>query len=87
MISGYGKPPGPGPGNLTHLIVKRLRVEGFLVLDHLHRRAAFEEETLPLVEDGTLRCEVTEFDGLESAPRALLSLLDGGKLGKALVRP
>ena len=87
MISGYGKPRAPGPGNLTHLIVKRLRVEGFLVLDHLHRRAAFEEETLPLVEDGTLRCEVTEFDGLESAPRALLSLLDGAKLGKALVRP
>jgi NADPH-dependent curcumin reductase CurA len=87
MISGYGKPPQPGPGNLTQLIVKRLRLEGFLVLDHLHRRAAFEEEVRPLVESGTLRSEVTVFDGLESAPRALLSLLDGGKLGKALVRP
>jgi NADPH-dependent curcumin reductase CurA len=87
MISGYGKPPRPGPGNLTQLIVKRLRLEGFLVLDHLHRKAAFEEEVRPLVESGTLRSEVTVFDGLESAPRALLSLLDGGKLGKALVRP
>jgi NADPH-dependent curcumin reductase CurA len=87
MISGYGKPPQPGPGNLAQLIVKRLRLEGFLVLDHLHRRAAFEEEVRPLVESGTLRSEVTVFDGLESAPRALLSLLDGGKLGKALVRP
>jgi len=27
------------------------------------------------------------FDGLEGAPQALLSLLDGAKLGKALVRP
>jgi NADPH-dependent curcumin reductase CurA len=27
------------------------------------------------------------FDELESAPLALLSLLDGAKLGKALVRP
>jgi NADPH-dependent curcumin reductase CurA len=27
------------------------------------------------------------FDDLESAPQALLSLLDGAKLGKALVRP
>jgi NADPH-dependent curcumin reductase CurA len=87
MISGYGRPPGPGPGNLTQLIIKRLRLEGFLVLDHLHRRAAFEEEVLPLVEDGTLRSEVTMFDDLESAPQALLSLLDGAKLGKALVRP
>jgi NADPH-dependent curcumin reductase CurA len=87
MISGYGKPPGPGPGNLTQLIIKRLRLEGFLVLDHLHRRAAFEEEVLPLVEDGTLRCEVTMFHNLETAPQALLSLLDGAKLGKALVRP
>ena len=87
MISGYGKPPQPGPSNLTQLIVKRLRLQGFLVLDHLNRRAAFEQEVLPLVQDGTLHSEVTMFDGLESAPRALLSLLDGGKLGKALVRP
>jgi NADPH-dependent curcumin reductase CurA len=48
MISGYGKPPRPGPGNLTQLIIKRVRLQGFLVLDHLHRRAAFEEEVLPL---------------------------------------
>jgi NADPH-dependent curcumin reductase CurA len=87
MISGYGKPPVPGPGNLTQLIIKRLRLEGFLVLDHLDRRADFEEEVLPLVEDGTLRSEVTMFDGLESTPQALISLLDGAKLGKALVRP
>jgi NADPH-dependent curcumin reductase CurA len=87
MISGYGKPPQPAPGNLTQLIVKRLRLEGFLVLDHLYRRAAFEEEVRPLVESGTMRSEVTVFDGLESAPHALLSLLDGAKVGKALVRP
>ncbi len=87
MISGYGKLPGPGPGNLPQLIIKRLRLEGFLVLDHLHRRAAFEEAVLPLVEDGTLHSDVTMFDDLERAPEALLSLLDGAKLGKALVRP
>jgi NADPH-dependent curcumin reductase CurA len=87
MISGYVKPPAPPPGNLAQLIIKRLRLEGFLVLDHLHRRAAFEEQVLPLVEDGMLHSEVTIFDGLESAPQALLSLLDGAKLGKALVRP
>jgi NADPH-dependent curcumin reductase CurA len=87
MISGYGKPPAPGPGNLAQLIVRRLRFEGFLVLDHLHRRAAFEDEVLPLVDDGTLHSEVTVFNGLGNAPQALLSLLDGAKLGKALVRP
>jgi NADPH-dependent curcumin reductase CurA len=87
MISGYAKPPAPGPGNLSQLIIKRLRLEGFLVLDHLHRRAAFEEEVFPLVQDGSLQSEVTMFDDLQSAPLALLSLLDGAKLGKALVRP
>lgn len=49
MISGYRKPPGPGPGNLAQLIVKRLRLEGFLLLDHLHRMAAFQQEIRPLV--------------------------------------
>jgi NADPH-dependent curcumin reductase CurA len=87
MISGYGKPRALGPGNLTQLIVKRLRLEGFLVLDHLQRRSAFEAEVRPLVEGGTLHARVTMFDDLENAPRALLSLLNGAKLGKALVRP
>jgi NADPH-dependent curcumin reductase CurA len=87
MISGYGQPPRAGPGNLAQMIIKRLRLEGFLVLDYLHRRAAFEDEVIPLVEDGTLHSDMTIFDDLESAPQALLSLLDGAKLGKALVRP
>jgi len=87
MISAYGNWPRPGPGNLTQLIVTRLRLEGFLVLDHLHRRAAFEDEVRPLVESGVLRSEVTVLDGLASAAQALLSLLNGAKLGKALVGP
>jgi NADPH-dependent curcumin reductase CurA len=87
MISGYANAPAPGPRNLVQLIIKRLRLEGFLVLDHLHRWAAFEEEMLPLVEEGALHSDGTMFDGLERAPQALLSLLDGAKLGKALVRP
>jgi NADPH-dependent curcumin reductase CurA len=86
MISGYGVRQ-PGPANLAEIIVKRLRLEGFLVLDHLHRRAEFEAEVAPLLEAGRLRADVTVFEGIDSAPQALLSLLDGTKIGKALVRP
>jgi NADPH-dependent curcumin reductase CurA len=86
MISGYGVRQ-TGPPNLAEIIVKRLRLEGFLVLDHLHRRAEFEAEVAPLLKAGRLRADVTVFEGIDSAPQALLSLLDGTKIGKALVRP
>jgi NADPH-dependent curcumin reductase CurA len=86
MISGYGMRQ-PGPPNLAEIIVKRLRVEGFLVLDHLDRRAEFEAEVGPLLEAGRLHADVTIFEGIDSAPAALASLLDGTKIGKALIRP
>jgi NADPH-dependent curcumin reductase CurA len=86
MISGYGVRQA-GPPNIAEIIIKRLRVEGFLVLDHLDRRAEFEAEVVPLLEEGTLHTDVTFFEGIDSAPAALLSLLDGTKLGKALIQP
>ena len=63
----------------------RVRMEGFLVLDHLDRRSEFEQNMKGLVEDGRVVVSVEWFNGLESIPRALASLTSGEKTGKALV--
>lgn len=86
-ISGYNTPV-PGPRNLALTIAKRLRMEGFIVVDHLHRVPQFLAEALPLLRAGKLLHQETVINGLENAPAAFLSLLQSGDkhMGKLVVR-
>jgi NADPH-dependent curcumin reductase CurA len=61
-------------------------MEGFVVLDHEHRRAAAEAALAGWLDDGTLRAPLHEVMGLENAPAALIGLLAGANIGKAMVR-
>ena len=78
--------PQPGPRNLGLIVTKRLRVEGFIVLDHLDRFRAFIEEVGPWVRDGKLACRETIVDGFERLPSAFAGLFSGDNTGKMLVR-
>jgi hypothetical protein len=86
-ISGYNATePRPGPRNLFLVVTKRLRMQGFIVLDHFDRWAAFVEEVAPLVADGSIGYRETILDGIERAPEAFLALFSGDNVGKMLVR-
>jgi NADPH-dependent curcumin reductase CurA len=78
--------PEPGPRNIALLVSKRLRLEGFIVLDHLGRYPEFLAEMGPLVADGSVVCRETVVDGLESLPDAFAGLFRGDNVGKMLVR-
>jgi hypothetical protein len=76
----------PGPKNLPNLLVKRARMEGFIVLDHL---ADAERATADLVRwhlAGKLRYRLDVVHGLEKAPAAVNRLFDGTNTGKLVVR-
>ncbi len=79
-------PPPPGPRYNRTLLVKRARMEGFLVLDHLDRLPEVVETLAPWVRDGRMRYLEDIVDGLENAPAALLRVLAGENKGKQLVR-
>ena len=68
------------------IMAKRLRVEGFNLIDcaGLWPRAA--RELAGWVLDGSIKAEETIVDGLEKAPDALNMLFDGANVGKLLVR-
>lgn len=87
-ISGYNATSAPpGPRNLALAIGRRVRLEGFIIVDHYAREPEFLAEVLPLVADGTLKARTTFVDGLENAPRALVDLLrPNAAIGKVLVR-
>ena len=79
--------PPPGPRNLAIAIGRRLRLQGFIVIDHLARFNEYIAETAPLIADGSIVAPVTFVDGLLNAPRALMEMLrPNATVGKVLVR-
>lgn len=86
-ISGYNGPV-EGPRNLTLTITRRLRLEGFIVVDHLHRMQQFFAEAIPAVRAGKLLHQETAIQGIENAPQAFISLLRSGDahMGKLVIR-
>jgi NADPH-dependent curcumin reductase CurA len=78
--------PEPGPRNLSLVVTKRLRIQGFIILDHLARFRDFLAEAAPWVRDGSLQYRETVVDGLENLPAAFAGLFRGDNVGKMLVR-
>ncbi|HST13949.1 MAG TPA: NADP-dependent oxidoreductase [Gaiellaceae bacterium] len=78
--------PEPGPRNLGLIVTKRLRVQGFIVVDHGDRYRPFLAEVGPWVSDGKIAYRETIVDGLEQLPTAFAGLFRGDNVGKMLVR-
>jgi NADPH-dependent curcumin reductase CurA len=77
--------PTPGP-DLRSVLIKRLTVRGFIVLDHEERSAEFVREVGGWVRERRVKYREDIVDGLENAPEAFLGLLQGRNFGKLVVR-
>jgi hypothetical protein len=75
-----------GPRNLFMVVTKRLRMQGFIVMDHYDRLPAFLAEASEWARDGRLRWRETVVEGIEHATEAFVGLLRGENIGKMLVR-
>ncbi len=78
--------PVPGPYNYANILVKRARVEGFIVTDYMNR---FAESAMALAQwlaQGKLKYRVEIVDGLDNAPAAMARLFDGDKRGKLMIK-
>jgi NADPH-dependent curcumin reductase CurA len=77
LISQYNESvPPPGPRFFGNLLIKRARVEGFIILDYASR---FPEAFTALgkwYQQGLLRYRTDMVDGLEQAPVAINRLFD-----------
>jgi Putative NADP-dependent oxidoreductases len=87
LISAYNDAEWPpGPTNFPALLVQRVHLQGFIVLDHLDRVPEFLAEVAPLVHSAQLQSLETVIDGFEELPTAINMLFDGTNVGKLLVR-
>ncbi|MDF2233374.1 NADP-dependent oxidoreductase [Albimonas sp. CAU 1670] len=86
-VSQYDETAPSGPRNLPGLVVvKRLRMEGFIVMDFADRDAEANEKLAGWVQSGALKVAEDVVEGLENAPAALIGLLKGENRGKRMVR-
>jgi hypothetical protein len=87
LISGYNaSEPVPGPYNFVDIIIKRLRVEGFIVTDFARRFPEAGGDLARWYLEGKIKHRETIVEGLEHAPVAINRLFDGGNYGKLVVK-
>ena len=85
MIGGYDGGPIP-LRNPSLILTSRLRVEGFIVSEHMEVWPEALAELATLVAGGRLKYRETIAEGIEAAPEAFLGLLKGKNFGKQLVK-
>ena len=85
MIAGYNGEPLP-MAHPSLILVSRLKVQGFIVSEHMELWPAALQELADGVAAGRIRYRETVADGLERAPQAFVDLLQGRNFGKQLVR-
>ncbi|CAM8953625.1 hypothetical protein QQ045_017088 [Rhodiola kirilowii] len=86
MISQYNLDHPEGVHNLTALIMKRVRMEGFLASDHFEKYPKLLETVLPAIKDKKIVYVEDTAEGLEAAPAALIGLFSGRNIGKQVVK-
>ncbi|PJC18018.1 MAG: NADP-dependent oxidoreductase, partial [Comamonadaceae bacterium CG_4_9_14_0_8_um_filter_60_18] len=85
MIAGYNGEPLPLT-NPALILVSRLKVQGFIVSEHMEVWPEALKELGTLVATGKLRPRESVAPGIAAAPEAFLGLLKGKNFGKQLVK-
>ena len=87
-ISQYdGVPSEHGPRGVPGLIVvKRLIMQGFIVMDYMTQRDRALSDLQAWVAVGKLKVQEDIIEGLENTPKALIGLLAGENRGKRMVK-
>lgn len=84
LISGYTK-QDPALASFAQVLIKRLRVEGFIVLDYASRFMDAGKQLGMWKMMGKLKDKQTVVKGFEKAPEAINMLFSGSNIGKLLV--
>jgi hypothetical protein len=75
-----------GPRVERQLLVKRARMQGFVILDHRDHYAAARADLAEWVRRGLIQYEEELLDGIGHAPDAIAGLYRGENLGRRLIR-
>ena len=85
LISQYNSEPYPMK-NIGSVLMNRIKMQGFIVSEHLPRWPAALQELGGQVAAGRIKYRETVAEGLRQAPAALIGLLRGQNFGKQIVK-
>ena len=86
-ISGYNdEEPAPGPRNLMNLVTRRIRMEGFIVIDYMDRFREAMDDLADWVMEGKIVWREDIQHGFENVPATLQRLFRGANIGKQLLQ-
>jgi len=91
LIAHYNQtslPAGPDRMSLLQgmILRKRIKMQGFIVGDHINRAPAFVRDVSGWLREGKIHYREDMVDGLENAPAAFLGLFRGANFGKLVVK-
>lgn len=86
LISGYNDDePPPGPRSFGNLLIQRVKLQGFIILDYYPRFGEGIRELAQWVGEGKIKSQETVVEGFEELPNALNMLFAGENTGKLVV--
>jgi NADPH-dependent curcumin reductase CurA len=68
------------------IVVKRLVMQGFIVMDYMKESQRALADLQAWVTSGKLKVQEDIIDGLQNTPKALIGLLAGENRGKRMVK-
>ena len=87
MIATYNDAtPTPGPSNLFELISRRIRMEGFLVMDFGSEFATARAALEGWMNEGKLKAFTDVQEGFENIPKTFLRIFSGANIGKQTLK-
>jgi NADPH-dependent curcumin reductase CurA len=75
-----------GPANYLSMISARARMEGFVIIDYMHRAEEAIAAMAPWAAAGKLKGKLDLVEGLDNFPAALRRVYSGANFGKQLVK-
>ena len=86
MVSQYNATDPYGVKSLMMAVGMRIKLQGFIVSDHMNRWPEALQRLGQYVRDGKIKYRETVTEGIENAPRAFIGLLKGENFGKQVVK-
>jgi NADPH-dependent curcumin reductase CurA len=78
--------PEPGPRLLTQVLVKQLKVEGFIIVRFQNRWAEGITQMAQWLREGQLKHREDVVEGFQNTAKAFIGMLQGENTGKALIK-
>ena len=76
----------PGPKNYMQLVIRRCRMEGFIVIDYMDRAAEAAKDLSAWIASGQIKHGEDIQEGIENTPKTFLRLFEGKNKGKQLLK-